>query len=87
MPLPIGNGIDMWQYAAMRTALDKFGRIVIPKPARIALNLDPGDELEVAVSNGVLELRPVSRPEAFSVRAGLPIYIGPVPEDVGGGSE
>jgi AbrB family looped-hinge helix DNA binding protein len=71
----------------MRTALDKFGRIVVPKPARIALNLDPGDELEVLVNNGVLELRPISRPEAFSVRSGLPIYVGPVPEDVGGSAE
>ena len=71
----------------MRTALDKFGRVVLPKAARVALSLDPGDELEVVVLDGVIELRPVSRPEAFATRGGLPIYVGPVPSELAGSSE
>jgi AbrB family looped-hinge helix DNA binding protein len=30
----------------MKVTIDKAGRIVVPKPVRDALGLDPGDELE-----------------------------------------
>ena len=40
--------------------LDKAGRIVIPKPLREALNLEPGDPLELVVRSGdEITLRPV----------------------------
>jgi AbrB family looped-hinge helix DNA binding protein len=39
--------------------LDKAGRIVIPKRLRAALNLEPGDALEVERSGEQLTLRPV----------------------------
>ncbi|MFW6163465.1 MAG: AbrB/MazE/SpoVT family DNA-binding domain-containing protein [Planctomycetota bacterium] len=40
------------------TRLDKFGRIVIPKPIRDALGLEPGTELDIAQENGAINIRP-----------------------------
>jgi AbrB family looped-hinge helix DNA binding protein len=39
--------------------LDKAGRIVIPKPLREALNLEPGDALELERAGEEITLRPV----------------------------
>lgn len=59
------NGIDEWvnpQYYAKVNAqltLDKAGRIVIPKPLREELNLQPGDALEIESVGEQITLRPV----------------------------
>jgi AbrB family looped-hinge helix DNA binding protein len=42
-----------------RLILDKAGRIVIPKPLRDELNLEPGDALEVETVGEQITLRPV----------------------------
>jgi AbrB family looped-hinge helix DNA binding protein len=39
--------------------LDKAGRIVIPKPLREALSLEPGDALELERAGEAITLRPV----------------------------
>ena len=44
--------------AAMRAAIDRSGRIVIPKPIRDRLRLVGGEELEVEERDGVIEIRP-----------------------------
>lgn len=46
----------------MNVAIDKAGRIVVPKALRDQLDLAPGTVLEVRVRNGVLELEPASTP-------------------------
>ncbi len=42
-----------------KVALDKAGRIVLPKPLRDELNLSPGDTLEVAVCGERITLQPI----------------------------
>jgi AbrB family looped-hinge helix DNA binding protein len=60
-----GNGIDSWfeplYYATMqvRLTMDKAGRIVIPKPLREELRLEPGDDLELESTGEEITLRPV----------------------------
>jgi AbrB family looped-hinge helix DNA binding protein len=42
-----------------RLVIDKAGRIVIPKPLREELNLEPGDALEMDSAGEQITLRPV----------------------------
>jgi AbrB family looped-hinge helix DNA binding protein len=44
---------------SLRLTVDKAGRIVIPKPLREALHLEPGDDLECESSGEEITLRPV----------------------------
>lgn len=42
-----------------RLVIDKAGRIVIPKPLREELHLEPGDSLEMESAGEQITLRPV----------------------------
>lgn len=42
-----------------RLIIDKAGRVVIPKPAREELHLEPGDALEMETAGEQITLRPV----------------------------
>ncbi len=42
-----------------RLTIDKAGRIVIPKPLREELRLEPGDDLELESAGEEITLRPV----------------------------
>ncbi|MBL8236727.1 MAG: AbrB/MazE/SpoVT family DNA-binding domain-containing protein [Bryobacterales bacterium] len=42
-----------------RLVIDKAGRVVIPKPLREELHLEPGDTLEVESTGEQITLRPV----------------------------
>ena len=42
-----------------RVIIDKAGRVVIPKPLREELRLEPGDALEIATAGERITLRPV----------------------------
>jgi len=44
----------------MRSAIDKSGRVIIPKPLRDKLGLAGGEQLEVTERNGAIELRPAA---------------------------
>jgi AbrB family looped-hinge helix DNA binding protein len=58
------NGIDVWvnpyYYTKMnsRLVMDKAGRVVIPKPLRKQLQLEPGDALELESGGEQITLRP-----------------------------
>jgi AbrB family looped-hinge helix DNA binding protein len=41
---------------AMKTTIDAAGRIVVPKPLRLALGLRPGQPLEIRAGDGRLEI-------------------------------
>ncbi len=43
----------------VRLTIDKAGRIVIPKPLREELRLEPGDDLELESAGEEITLRPV----------------------------
>lgn len=42
----------------MKTAIDRSGRIVVPKPIRDRLSLRGGEELEIIERDGIIELWP-----------------------------
>ena len=42
----------------MKTTIDKAGRLVLPKPFRDALDLGPGDTVEIALEGETVTLRP-----------------------------
>ena len=63
------------------TTLDRFGRILIPKPVRDRLGLDPGDSLRIEVKGDEVVLHPVRAPSTWEVRDGFPIWTGPVPAE------
>jgi len=67
----------------MKTKVDKFGRVVIPKAARREAGLSPGQELTVEAADGQLKLtriepqgRLVQKPNGMLVWDG-----GQLPED------
>jgi AbrB family looped-hinge helix DNA binding protein len=66
---------------AMKTTIDKAGRVVIPKEIRRKAGLIPGTELEVRCRDGVVELEPV--PVPYELRREGPFlvihYLGDVP--------
>jgi AbrB family looped-hinge helix DNA binding protein len=41
---------------AMKTTIDTAGRIVVPKPLRMALDLKPGQAVEIRAIDGRLEI-------------------------------
>jgi AbrB family looped-hinge helix DNA binding protein len=55
----------------MKTTIDAAGRVVIPKPLREELGLRGGEEVEVRVRGGVLELEPSTKPVQLVERDGF----------------
>ena len=54
--------------SAMKTVLDRAGRIVVPKPLRLALGLKPGQSLEIRAGDGRLEIEVASTPMRLKKR-------------------
>jgi AbrB family looped-hinge helix DNA binding protein len=65
----------------MHVTLDKYGRIVVPKPVRDQLGMGEGTDLKVEVEEGRLVLRPVSEP-ILEERDGLLVSTADVPPSV-----
>ena len=65
------------------TAIDRFGRIVIPKSVRDTLGLDPTTELTVYVEGENILLTPILDPERLVVRDGVTVFEGDLLEDIG----
>jgi AbrB family looped-hinge helix DNA binding protein len=51
-----------WYFHTMKTTIDQAGRIVVPKAMREALNLKPGQALEIRVGDGRLEVEVAATP-------------------------
>lgn len=50
------------RFRAMRTTIDRAGRVVVPKAIRERLRLDDGGLVEVTERDGVIEIVPVGVP-------------------------
>jgi AbrB family looped-hinge helix DNA binding protein len=57
-----------------RLVIDKAGRIVIPKPLRDALQLVPGDSLDLERTGEQLTLRPVRGASPLSKEHGVWVF-------------
>jgi len=57
-----------------RLTIDKAGRVVIPKPLREELNLEPGDSLEMESSGEQITLRPVRGTGPLSKEHGVWVF-------------
>lgn len=52
----------VWQIRAMKTSIDRLGRIVVPKALRDAMGLEGGTQLEIRMREGRIEIEPVATP-------------------------
>lgn len=55
----------------MRTTIDAAGRVVVPKPIREELVLRAGQEVEVSIRDGRIEIEPVTTPLRLVERKGV----------------
>ena len=55
----------------MTLALDKMGRLVVPKALRDRFALKPGDELDVTLEADGIRLRPVAPPHPTTMQNGI----------------
>ena len=54
--------------SGVKTTIDSAGRIVVPKPLRQALNLKPGQALEIRAGDGRLEIEVAATPMTLQKR-------------------
>jgi AbrB family looped-hinge helix DNA binding protein len=57
-----------------KVTIDRTGRVIIPKPLREALRLEPGDGLEVNISAKEITLRPVQAETPLVKEQGVWVY-------------
>ena len=59
-----------------RTVLDRFGRVLLPKPLRDQVGIQPGDSLRIAIRKGRLVLDPIRSRPGIVLRNGFPVLTG-----------
>ena len=57
-----------------RLTIDKAGRVVIPKPLREELHLEPGDSLEMESAGEQITLRPLRGTDPLSKEHGVWVF-------------
>ncbi len=60
----------------MRTSLDRFGRIVIPRKVRKDLDLEPGALFEVQERDEAILLQPVREAPDIKMKDGILVFCG-----------
>lgn len=84
------TGIDYWQMAEYigsmgrraKTTIDRFGRILIPKPIRRALGLAPGTRFRIEARGEGLTLTPEPSAPVLVEEEGVLVFSGSGGEDV-----
>lgn len=59
----------------MRTTIDSAGRLVVPKRLREELGVAGGDELEIGIVDGRLEIEPAPTPKRIEQREAGPVIV------------
>ena len=72
--IPFTNANYHYKMAFMRLTLDKAGRVVLPKPLRDEMHLEPGDELEIETSGEDITLRPLRVQAPLRKKQGVWVY-------------
>lgn len=65
---------------AMIVAIDRSGRLVMPKELRRRLHLEEGGSVSLREADGVVEIRPVVTPVDLVWTDGLPVAVGETDE-------
>ena len=60
----------------MRAVIDSVGRVVVPKPLRDALGLQPGSEVEISRYGAGIQLLPTGRTAQVVLEGGVPVVTG-----------
>lgn len=60
MAPPRADGCSDGRFSAMRSTIDRAGRVVVPKRIREQLRLLDGGEVEITQRDGVIEITPVA---------------------------
>lgn len=69
----------------MKTTIDKFGRLVVPKEIRDSLGLRPGDEVEVEGRAQEIVLKPSAQEAPLCLEEGILVYCGNAAGDIEAG--
>jgi AbrB family looped-hinge helix DNA binding protein len=64
------------QEDSMKTTLDRFGRIVLPKEIRDRFGLHPGADLEIDEQGDAVVLKPAGREAPLKMEDGVLVYAG-----------
>ena len=68
----------------MQTALDKLGRVVIPKLVRLHLGLKAGTLLKIEERERQVVLEPIDKETCLVEKDGLLVFSGSTSEDLSG---
>ncbi len=68
----------------MKTTLDRFGRVVVPKDIRDRLGLRPGAEIEIDEKGNEVVLKPIEHEPSLMVKEGILVYSGAATGDIRG---
>jgi AbrB family looped-hinge helix DNA binding protein len=66
----------------MKTSVDQFGRVVIPKRVRDHFGLSSGAELEIQAQNDEIVLKPVRETSSLAVKDGVLVFTGQATADL-----
>lgn len=66
----------------MKSTLDRFGRLVVPKKLRDRLGLRAGSAVEIEETDGHLLLTPADDAPPLAVKDGILVFIGSAEGDI-----
>src|SRR3989304_2870007 len=68
----------------MKTRMDRFGRVVVPKDILDRLGLRPGAEIEIDEKGNEVVLKPVEHEPSLMTKEGILVYSGTATGDLWG---